>query len=103
MSQPALLGGQASLSVDYWRKRATLRVQTFQVQESALPEDRQGVAMGDCAKIQAKATGEGMVFEAMQVSALCPGHTLSVEDQHSGANSWRLDPCPRPAWSAPSP
>ncbi len=95
LGQPTLLAGQASLSVDYWRKRATLRVQTFQVQESVLPEDRQGVAMGDCAKIQAKATGEGMVFEAKQVSAMCPGHTLTIEDQHSGATSWRLDPMPQ--------
>ncbi|MFT5585461.1 MAG: hypothetical protein ACI9VR_003053 [Cognaticolwellia sp.] len=51
--------------------------------------------MGECAKIQAQATGEGMVFEVVKVSALCPGHTLTVEDQHSGGTTWLLEPLPK--------
>ena len=94
ISAPVLLGGQASLSVDHWRQSATLRVQTFRAQPAPLPEDRQGIAMGECASIVPTTTGEGMVFEAEQVSAMCPGHTLTLEDQHSGASIWRLDPMP---------
>lgn len=94
ISAPVLLGGQASLSVDHWRQHATLRVQTFRVQAASLPEDRQGIAIGECESIVPVSTGEGMVFEAEQVSAMCPGHTLTLQDQHSGGSTWKLDPMP---------
>jgi hypothetical protein len=80
--------------VDHWRQHATLRVQTFRVQAAPLPEDRQGIALGECRSIVPVSTGEGMVFEAEQVSAMCPGHTLTLQDQHSGGSTWELDPMP---------
>ncbi len=94
LSAPVLLGGQASLSVDHWRETATLRVRTYQVKASPLPEDRQGIPLGDCARIVPETSGSGMVYEAEKVHALCPGYTLQIIDHHSGSTTWGFDRMP---------
>lgn len=96
LAPPVLLGGQASLSVDHWRDTATLRVQTFRVASSPLPEDRQGISMGHCEKVVPQTSGSGMVFEAEAVHVLCPGHTLSLVDSHSGSSTWVFERRPEP-------
>ena len=50
--------------------------------------------MGDCASIVPVSIGDGMVFEAVEVTPACPGHTLSLQDQHSGGSTWLLSPMP---------
>ena len=98
-TDPVLLGGSVTLSVDMTASRARLRVRTIAPSPGQPPAERHGLALDECATLEPLPPLQDEVLRGAQVRAWCDEQELALDNDLHGVAT-HLFPRPPPPGTA---
>jgi len=95
-TDPVLLGGSVTMSVDVTARRARLRIRTIQPAPGVVPAERHGLGMDECATLKPLVPLEGQVLRPATVEAWCDGEPVSLDNDGMGTATHLFPQTPDP-------